>query len=202
MKVEWSPGTNQDYIREHWQTWILSPIIGAELATPPIQYRWVKCFCPIPGDEEGVQHLIVCLITGKIVFSYWGGHSHLHNTVADHRQQMTLLDMNDIFSRSRPTGQPWTVIGNSVCLFFVCVCLSSALAQLTDNMDPMYIIPKLSSESEMNAHVNNNKIQPSWIFWKMAKDWFVSCFSASRSPRRLICCESDLGNILSTFDPL
>ena len=34
----------------------------------------------------------------------------------------------------------------------VSVCVSMALAQLTDKMDPMYIIPKVQSEPGNEAH--------------------------------------------------
>ena len=55
---------------------------------------------------------------------------------------------------------------NCVCLL---VCMSAALAQLTDKMDPMYIIPKEASEcyDEDDTHVK--QIQQSWILAKLAK---------------------------------
>ena len=72
MKVERSPWTNQDYIREHCQRSVLSPTLGAELSTPP-KVQVSEVFFPIP--EEVVQH------------------SHLSSTVVDHRQEMVLLDI-------------------------------------------------------------------------------------------------------------
>lgn len=48
------------------------------------------------------------------------------------------------FSPGPATSQSRTVIGNSVCLSVSCllVCVCAVLAQLTDMMDTMYIIPK------------------------------------------------------------
>ena len=45
------------------------------------------------------------------------------------------------------------IVGNSVC---VSACLWMALAQLTENMDPMYIIPKQLCESHDDAPEPNS----------------------------------------------
>ena len=59
-----------------------------------------------------------------------------------------------IFSPGPATSRSGTVIGNSVCvLAFLFVCMLMALAQLTDKMDPMYIIPKDRPEPHDDAHV-------------------------------------------------
>ena len=44
--VEWSPGTKQDYIREHCLRSVLGPTQGTELATHPVQYSVSEVFLP------------------------------------------------------------------------------------------------------------------------------------------------------------
>ena len=66
---------------------------------------------------------------------------------------VTKCPIQSIFLGSA-TSQSRTVIGNSVCLF-VCI-LSIALAQLTDKMDPMYIISFEPSGSHDDEHKKNS----------------------------------------------
>ena len=61
-----------------------------------------------------------------------------------------------------------------------------ALAQLTDKMDHMYIIPKEASYCHTDAHVKKNIVGHLGFLRKWQKNTFFSCFSASRPHRGLV----------------
>ena len=74
--------------------------------------------------------------------------TRLHKQL-DKTKQSTMGHL--FFSRSG-TSRSGTVIGNSACVF-VCVhvCMYAAVAQLTEKMDAMYIIPKDQPEPGNDA---------------------------------------------------
>ena len=66
----------------------------------------------------------------------------------------------------------------------------TAIAQLTDKMDPKYIIALELAGSHDDAHVKKNLAILD--FWENGKNVvFCSCFSVSRPPRRQIFGEGD-----------
>ena len=68
-------------------------------------------------------------------------------------------------------------------MYDVCACMSLALAQLTDKIDPMYIIPKDRPEPHDDAHVIYFLGVTKFVHQGAKKLFFFGSSSAHRQDR-------------------